>query len=317
VNNGNSRQEIVELLEDQGISRALSEEIAAYNPKWRFTLLYTLCSLSIFLGVMVFGFLFGSLLMFGDAIASSKAAEAQAILFRSPFSLSVLILLFAWIFCSGIALAVLMRRLPIKLKAASFILALTWGGVDGPFARGRLRHSLKDYPTPASVNELINNWNTRYIKAISKVALPILLAGMAVYQLERNSWAYVTQQGYTENPINPFKKTTTIPWNELSSVELGCNHTDDSDFIIYEISTQSKSARLSSFKTLGNREELDALLEVDTFIRDHTGVEFERWKWLSRNPLHPACLRHFQNTMGEEDSSQLLSLLRGGEFSND
>lgn len=317
MNNNEGKQEIVELLEDQGVPRSLAEGVAAYNANRLFSILYALCSLAIFLGVMIFGFLIGALLLFDNMIVSSKAAEAQAILFKDQFLLSALILLFAWMLCSGIILAALMRRLPMKLKAASFISALTWGGVDGPFARGRLRHSLKDYPNPASIHELINNWNTAYIRTISTVMLPIFLAGMSTHLLERNSWAYVTHQGYTKNPVNPFKKTTTIPWDEFKSVELGCNHTDDSDFIIYKINTPSGSPRLSSFKTLENRDELDALMEVDSYIRNNARVQFVRWKWLSRNPIHPLCLRHFQSTMSEEDFSRLISLLRVGEFPDD
>lgn len=315
--NNEGERGVAELLEDQGVPKSLAKEVAAYEGKRLFSVLYAICSLAIFLGVMLFGFLVGALLLFDNTIVSSKAAAAQAILFKDQFSLSALILLFAWILCSGIILAVLMRTLPVKLKAASFISALTWGGVDGPFARGRLRHSLKDDPNPASIQELINNWSTAYIKTISTVTLPVLLVGMGTYLLERNSWAYVTQQGYVKNPINPFKKTATTPWGEFSSVELGCNHTDDSDYIIYKINSPSGSPRLSSFKTLDNREDLDALIEVDSHIRNHANVEFTRWKWLSRNPMHPSCLRHFQSTLSKEDFSRLASLLRVGEFPDD
>lgn len=317
MNSYEGEREIAELLEDEGIPKSFAKKIAAYKPNPLFSILYALCSLAVFSGLLIFGFIIGALLLFSNTAVASRATEAQAILFKDQFLFSMLILLFAWILCSGIILAALSRWLPIKLKAASFISALTWGGMDGPFARWRLRHSLKNDPNPASIDELINNWGAAYISAISKVALPLLLAGVGMYLLERSSWAYVTQRGYTNNPVTPFLRTTTTPWNEFISVELGCNHTDDSDTIIYKVNTPSWSSRLSSFKTVGNRDMIDALIEVDSYIQIQSRAQFKRWEWLSRNPMHPSCVRYFQSTMNEEDFSRLTSLLRVGEFPND
>ncbi len=312
-----SNNDLIELLEDQGISKQLAKEVAAYSPNSRFTLFYLLSTMSIFLAVIVVGVLLGSWFLFDSPTVFERAAEAEAILYNNQFAVSFIVLLFGWIFCAGIVVAFLMRCTPLKIKAPAFIKAITWGGFDGPFARGRLRHSLKDYPNPASANELINDWGLRYIKAVSKFALPILLIGIAIYLFERDSWAYVNEDGYSENPVNPFKSTITISWDELESVELGCNHTGDSDFIIYEISGSSRSARLSSFRTTNGRNKIDALIEVDSHIRSSGNVEFKRWQWLSRNPLHPKCLYYFRNELGKENYSRLVSLLRVGEFPED
>lgn len=311
------QREVIELLEEQGVPTFLAEEVAGYKPNWVFTVLYFISSMALFLGVMSLGFILGVVLFSGSSVALHEAAAAQAVLYDDKIGLSMVVLLFGWIFCSGIILVFLFGFTPLKVKVPAFILALTWGGVDGPFARARLRHSMKEHPSPISTKELINNWGARYIKAFSKIAIPILIVGVGIYSLERDSWAYVNKDGFTENPVNPLKTTATIPWNELLSVELGCNHTDDGDYIIYKIRAASRSARLSSFQALNNREDLDALIEIDSYIRNHRGVEFKRWEWLSRDPLHPACLHHFSKTLDDEKYSRLATLLKVGEFPGD
>lgn len=308
------KRELIELLEAQGVPKFLAEEAADYKPSGVFSVLYFIISLTLFLGIMGSGFILGIVFFFDNSVAMHEAVAARAVLYSDNKDLSMGLLFFGWILCSGIILVILFGFTPLKIKVPAFISAVTWGGLDGLFAQARLRHSMREYPSPISIKELINNWGVRYIKAYSKVAIPILILGVASYSLERNSWAYANKYGFTENPINPFKKTTTIPWNELTSVELGCNHTDDSDFIIYSISSSSSSVRLSSFQALNDSNMLDALIEVDSYIRRHSGVEFRRWKWLRRDPLHPACLNHFSKTLGDEQYSQLVTLLRVGEF---
>lgn len=312
-----NNNDLIELLENQGVSNQLAKEVAAYSPNSRFTLFYLLSTMSIFLVVMVAGVLFGSWVLFSSSTVFKKAAEAEAILYNNQFAVSFIILLFGWIFCAAIVVAFLMKFTPLNIKAPAFIQAITWSGFDGPFARGRLMHSLREHPNPSSANELINNWGLRYITAVSKVALPILLIGMALYLLERDSWAYINEDGYSENSVNPFMSTITISWDELEAVELGCNHTGDSNFIIYEISGSSRSARLSSFQTTNGRNKIDTLIEVDSYIRNSGNAEFKRWQWLSRDPLHPKCLHYFRNELGEENYSPLFSLLRVGEFPED
>jgi hypothetical protein len=100
---------------------------------------------------------------------------------------------------------------------------------------------------------------------------------------------------------------------EIRTLTTGCNHTDDSESLIYRVVLPSGEEF-----DLGNAEPVKAIAgskaiaieAIDAQIRRTGGkVEHRRWQWLDRDPLHPSCLVFWARQFGNDGAGRLRRLL--------
>jgi hypothetical protein len=291
------------------LAPAWQHRIARYSGWW------------IMFGVMIAGFAVGALWIwpFFEGLAKSNAIqaanEASAWMYDTNFGIGMIVLLFAWILVSGIAPGLLTIATKMLINGALYLGALT--DRSGGWWYGKLtRRAVEKLRPSPSPNQLVTEWAKAYCIGLLKWALPLVLISALILTKEINAHSLYGPDGYTRSPLLPWAKTATIPWNEATKVELGCNHTDDGGSLVYKISfSNGKSVRIEDGIPIKS-SWIDAMESVDTALQ-RGGAEFVRWQWLNRDPMHPKCLRGYYGLYGEEDGSRIIRLLRFGEFPED
>jgi len=144
-----------------------------------------------------------------------------------------------------------------------------------------------------------------------------LLFLLAAASLEREMKAVniYTAESAIISPYFPWEINEVKNWSDAQSVALGCNYIEDDNEsdIIYEVEfADDTSYRLSTATTVRG-EWLDNIEIIDQALFE-ARVEFKRWKWLKRNPLHPQCLNFYRNTYSVHEYERLELLLRVGAF---
>ena len=270
---------------------------------------------------MVGGFVLGALFIWQPlellslATAIIAAYEAGAWSYIVNFGLSILLLLFIWIFTSGILPGIVTRLTPMPWKGALYLGALS--DKSGGWWYARLtRQVIEKLEPQAEASRIIDTWALKYCSALSKFVIPMLLLSGFLLVRDVGAHSLYGPDGYTSSPFLPWANIQTIPWSEAVKVELGCNNTDDGADIVYEVTfSNGKSTRVENGSPL-QTSWLETLERVDAEI-SKSDVQFERWSWLNRNPLHPKCVRSFYSRLGEEDADRLMALLRVGQFESD
>lgn len=120
-------------------------------------------------------------------------------------------------------------------------------------------------------------------------------------------------------PGLPRPSVVSRPWATVVSVELGCSHCaggrptkHDRNRIVYIIPFPDGAVVHLCDAAPLQGSWLDAAQTMDQILRG-SGVEFSRWNWLGQDPLHPTCLRWFQDRYTVQDCARLQRLLRIGE----
>jgi hypothetical protein len=96
--------------------------------------------------------------------------------------------------------------------------------------------------------------------------------------------------------------------SEARALITGCNHTDKSHRLIYEIHLASgESFDLGGTKTFrGNK--ISAVEEINATI--DPSIEHRRWSHLDRDPVHPACLTAWAQQFDGDGEGRQTKLLR-------
>jgi hypothetical protein len=136
----------------------------------------------------------------------------------------------------------------------------------------------------------------------------LLVPAIALTALETNSFWVAGPTGVVEHRmLRPFF-SQSHDLKGVVKVVTGCNNTDKSDRLIYDIYFASgDSFGLADAEPAkgGDARPVEA---IDARLASE--VAHQRWSHLNRNPVHPACLRHWAARLGEDGPRRLAKLLR-------
>ena len=95
---------------------------------------------------------------------------------------------------------------------------------------------------------------------------------------------------------------------DVKKIVTGCNNTDKANRVIYDIHFASGDTFSLGYAEPAKSGDARPIEAIDTALpRD---IAHQRWSHLNRNPVHPACLRHWAALMGPDGLRRLASLLR-------
>lgn len=239
--------------------------------------------------------------------AFTKATELNGLMFDVNFGFGLLIALFVWIFLTSAIAMFVVRIIPMPLKGTLFFGQLSDKDESG---HQQIAELMGRSDKPDSATELINRWTELNFPKVLKIFLPISVLTALITYHETQMYSVYSEAGYFRSGF--FSKETRS-WHGVSSVELGCNQTDDGSSLVYKVNFPDKSLRIEDGISINETYWLYNLEKIDKAI-ESTGAKFERWQWLNRNPLHPKCLRGFYGELGPDGKSRLDKLLRINEF---
>ena len=306
------------LFEDWGISAAVASELQS---SWKIKWLRFIAGWSMYL-VMIVGFAIGTIWIWPASEqanirnAEQAASSLQAVLFDYNFGWGLLVLLFAWVVLSASIVGIICRSIPMPFKGAFFL-----GLIDDANLRPQNSTALKlVLQKPREYHDadaLVNEWVSRYVRLTAKYAVPLAIAGSILLSLDVTRYSAYSTKGYHQSAWLPWSDPKFTPWTSVEKVQLGCNQTRDGSSLVYKIDFRDGSTtRIEDAIPTDGRSWLDGLEAIDDILVVN-GSQFERWKWLDRDPLHPQCLRGYYGQLGAADGDRLRKLLRVGEFSGD
>lgn len=303
-------------LEDVGVPESVIAYIREQNPSGN---AYGMHQLLTFV-LIIAGFAVG-VVLWGpvEALAVRNAiAHANAVgglMYDVNFGFAGLLAIFAWIMAAG-----LIANLSIvgpRRRLSYFVSTL--GASYRSIARFSVKMGLRKVThLSGDPDAYIEAWVKRGNGSLAIATLIVsTLAGYALAR-EVNTHTVYTADAYTRSPFFPWAPSAPRPWRTAELVDLGCNHVtgrNASDYLVYRVEFPGgERVSLESATPLPDVDWLTVAEPIDALIREG-GATFQRWKWLSRDPLHPACLAVMQQNFGA-DYPRIERLLRIGELPN-
>lgn len=302
------RQALLEAITKKDIPEHIAEYALDQNPSMAIYFLYGL----FFLIVLILGFIAGAVLNLGplQSIANNNAAnhasEIGAIFYITNYGFYRIIALFGWIFCTGAISSLLPLCMSEKKRASCFVHVVT--------DAGGAMFKPKNNNLPPS--EYIKKGFAKSAKLYTIPSVILMLSAGFVGIHELKSYKVLGPSQFVISPAMPLKAKQIYTLEDVSHIELGCNHVtgkNASDDLVYKINFKSeKSIQMEDAMPLTGTW-LENAIEIDQALRNK-GVEFKRWSWLSRNPLHPACLKAQKARHTAEEFDQILELLQVDKF---
>ena len=248
--------------------------------------------------------------------AMERTTDLNGLMFDVNFGIGLLIGLFVWIFLTGALSMALVRLAPMPLKGSLFF------GVSADLDKTGIKRQqnidalMKGVDRPNSTAELINRLTEPNIKKAFKIFIPIAILTALITYRETYTFSVLSETGHYRSG---FFSNSSQSWNEVSSVELGCNHVtgkNRSDDLVYKIKfRQGKALGIDDAIPLQG-SWLENAKKINAKLKEN-GTQFKRWKWLNRDPLHPKCLAAQQNSYTGVEFNQIVSLLQIGNFTTD
>jgi len=267
--------------------------------------------------IMLIGFIVGWLWLWpmSERISLRNAIESaqlkEGLLVHVNFGTGMIFLIFAWIILSCILAILCLRLSPKKFRAAHF-LGLYEDKNLRPFNLKALEKVLQSGRDYAGSRDFFKAWRAAYVSLTWKYVAPLLLIGIPLYISDLKAHSFYSEKGAHISSVIPFKGDSFLSWENVERVKLGCNQTSDGSSLIYETVFKSgKSIRVGSSQPLSDKSWLESMEIIDRQIVV-AGAKFERWKWLSRDPMHPACLRGYYGQVGPDNKHRINRLLRDG-----
>jgi len=272
----------------------------------------------LFMIVMVGGFAVGAIIWGKAENIIEKNAEVAAnsvngFAIDTNFGIGLLIGLFVWIFLSSVIVSLVIRLFPMPAKAALFF----GGNIDpqkvDPKAFNKKVSFLDSSIKPRNASEFLNQYLDRTIAKSIKILMPFVILVVAVCYAELHSFSVFSPTGFHKSGF--FSKDMTVrTWQDVQTVKLGCNQTDDGPDLIYEVSWPDGKHKRLPIDTHINAENWLTNIEAVDAVISKSGAAFIRWKWNNRNPLHPKCLRGFYADLSQGEKTRFDRLLRKGEI---
>jgi hypothetical protein len=210
------------------------------------------------------------------------------------------------------------------LPFASVAVGPFWQTLTGPLAR---RHQfvpasnlLKDKPgwlTRSAVTHAARS-STRVEDFVTAVyrwqsgwiagpCLALVIAGIAITALETRSYFVAGPAGIEHGRMVPPFSIRTYSWTEATSVELGCNSTDDEELLIYGVIFPNGNrfdigeAKQVIGPRIPSLEAIDAELPAS--------IPRKRWEWLGRDSMAELSVSAWSETVND-GQARLTHLLR-------
>lgn len=292
-------QKAREALRAAGIPESVTEYAIAQNPSG---VIYAIGTWS-YVAVMIAGFAIGGFALIGlepifEAPARASAEAADAVLFYFSGGWSALIAIFGWIFASGWIVYSYFASSP-RLRASLFVLSFL-DPKNAPYARmmtplKKLEHlsDPEDYVT-AVVRRWANLafWPAAVLFALALVAL----------DREVRTYTLYSRDGFVATPFFPWSQDVRRDWKDAAHAQTGCNHVTGksaSDSLVYLVTFADGREESLAGATPIDGTWLDGIEKLDAALVA-AGVEFRRWKFRERDPLHPACLAANRRKFGAD-----------------
>jgi hypothetical protein len=139
-------------------------------------------------------------------------------------------------------------------------------------------------------------------------AFLLIVPAIAFTALETNSFWVAGPSSVDEHRMFPPFSSQHHDLKDVKKVVAGCNNTDKSDRLIYDIYFASGDSFGLADAQPAKSGDTHPIEVIDAGLaRD---IVHERWSHLNRNPVHPACLNHWAAVMGPDGARRLVSLLR-------
>ena len=290
----------------------IAEDLIAYLIDQRPSILLSTWSDIRILVLMVFAFGVGFFVWLylsniSEMVALEHAQAVDAIFYADFYGFSMLAALFAWILIAGV-LAANPAFVSQRVMASAF-------------ADNVIRDKNRNYlwkKAYINVDKTVpHDEQVRRIYAAQgawgrKPGIVLLVIALLGFSYEVRVYTLYTDEGVIERSSYGFGDWETLSWSEATTVELGCNHVtgrDGSDDPIYQIHFGDETSRRLEGAIPLEGSWIDNILIIDVIL-EREGVQFKRWEWLYRDPMHPACLEKNRQTRSPEDYQKLLKLLR-------
>jgi len=312
---GKSEKEVERLrrLQEQLIAVGVSEEVISYLLSKRPSKVLSSIHDFLVLFVMIIGFGVGVLLWgiesaFSERAALEHAYQTDGLLYQDIMGFSLLVAIFGWIFASGY-ISSSPRLVSSRMIASAFSHSITRTDKYGrPWHKAYSKIDKTQEPEDV-VREVFSRQGAW---AKWPAILLLFLVCPPLLDLELKAHEIFARDGVIKRSYLLTGDWNKTLWNDAIFVELGCNHItgkNPSDDPVYKVTfMDGHSERLENAKPVTG-EWLDQIEIIDGVLAE-AGVEFRRWQWGDRNPLHPECLAANRSKMSAGDYGRLLKLLR-------
>jgi hypothetical protein len=252
-----------------------------------------------------------------QARAVALATEVGASLVYVNVGLGPLILLFGLLALTGWVLSLLAGRHRVNgfLSSAAAMLNPPHPGQGleqqlAPWIMQRFLSSPIRRATAGSgtVDDFLRRMAEHLARPWGIAAIVLLSLAIAVTTLETNSFWVAGPSGIVAYRMFPPFSSSRHDLSELTTLTTGCNHTDNDDILIYDVSLSSgEEFDLGNTLALAGSKP-GAIEAIDTRIGN--GIENRRWSHLDRDPVHLSCLSYWARQFDSDGQRRLAKLLR-------
>lgn len=241
--------------------------------------------------------------------ALSLADQVNGYLVVQNVGFSALLAIFGWIFAAGSIGSLITRLLPGKHRLAG-LYAMIESQHQWSIDTRALRWAVSRLRTSDTAADFAGRALARYARSMALLAAPFFVVGGAFAVYEVGKFALVAEQGVYRGSQDELYR-----WNDVDFVEVGCNETDDDSLLIYKVHfSDGWDVNLANGTPL-KVTLIEAMERADDAIIAF-GKPFQLWDWLGRNPMHPACLRHYEGAWIAEEYQRLTQVLHIDELTN-
>jgi len=272
---------------------------------------------AVFLGLMVAGFAVGGWLIWPaleqltEANARQHAETAGALLYSYNFGLSLVLAIFAWIFVVGLA-ATLLTNGSARMRASAFVVAALQSRGSG-LVRWSMRRQLQPLEQETDPDAYVREAAARGLMSLALATLALATLSVAAVKRDVQAHRVYTAEGYIHSPFFPWASRDLRRWEDATRVELGCNYiaSEDASDVIYNVHFPDGAEAFPASARALSGHWVDQLQEIDAALR-RSDAQFERWRWLNRDPIHPRCLEQMLEALGPKYPSLQVMLQTGG-----
>lgn len=171
-----------------------------------------------------------------------------------------------------------------------------------------LSGSIRQAAGAATVDDFLHGMSRHQARHWGIAAIVLLLPAVILTALETNSFWVAGPAGIVEHSmLRPFS-SVHHDLGAVTTLTAGCNHTDNSEILIYEAGLGSGDAFDLGGADAVAGSKLAAIEAIDA--RLGSGVARQRWSHLDRDPLHPACVSYWAGQFDSDGRRRLTRLMR-------
>jgi hypothetical protein len=160
--------------------------------------------------------------------------------------------------------------------------------------------------TANSADDFLDHLNANSSFILLAPIAALLALGAFLTAAESRSFFVAGPNGIEHHRFWPPFTVATYDYSDATELVVGCNHTDDDDFLIYDVHFSDMDFPIGlTFPTRGSL--IEALEQIDAQLP--ANVPRRRWDWLGRNAMAPQCLARWNGSV-ENGPARVERLLR-------